>query len=478
LRVCLTNPTWKDNGVKGIRAGCRVPNTIGSGQHTFMPFPFTLAYATAKLEAEGTPAMIVDAVAEDIDRDTYIRRVVALRPDVIVNEMSTQSHYLDLAMAEQLKELTGARLVVCGSHPTAIAAEILRHEFIDFVLLGEYEQTLADLVRALRDGRSPGEVEGLAFREADGEIRVGTKRQPIPDLDSLPYPHRRTLPLDRYRVAGFPDPVLFMYASRGCPFQCTFCVWPQWFKTGDYRVRSPRAVAEEIEFAQKTWGPFGSIYFDDDTFNIGKPRMMEMADEFERRSLRIPWGCNARPDLFDEEMMNRLASVGLFNIRIGVESGDPEILRRTKKNLRLETVGRCIELAHRVGVGVHVTFTIGLSGESWDSVKRTVAFAKSIRPDSCAFTITTPFPGTAYYDEVVREGFLTTRQWDRFNVVSDCVVRTETMGPEEILRAEKYVMRKMYFSPHYLMRRLRYAASGAELAALARKGMKFALGRF
>lgn len=478
MRVCLTNPTWREDDSRGIRAGCRVPNSIQSGQHTFMPFPFTLAYATAKLEAEGVPTAIIDGIGEDLDRATYLQRVVDFRPDLIVNEMATQSHSQDLAVADRLKQLTGARIAVCGSHPTALAAEILQHPAIDFVLRGEYEQTVVDLVRALEAGAPLAEVGGLAYRGPDGTPVVGEKRQLIHDLESLPHPHRASLPLQRYRVAGFPAPVLFMYASRGCPYLCTFCVWPQWFQSGSYRVRSARSVADEIEEVQGRFGPFRSIYFDDDTFNIGKPRMLEMAAEFRARKFDIPWGCNARPDLFDEEMMARLAEAGLFNIRIGVESGDPEILKRIKKNLDLAAVPRCIDMAHRHGVKVHVTFTIGLSGESWASVRRTAAFARSICPDSIAFTVTTPFPGTSYYDEVVREGFLETRDWDRFNVVSSSVIRTATMSRDEILRAEKYVMRQVYYSPRYMMRRLRYANSGAELGALARKGARFVLGRF
>jgi len=478
VRVCLTNPPWEVDGARGIRAGCRVPNTIGSGQHTFIPFPYTLAYATSKLASEGVEVRIVDAIGEELDADAFRQRVAEFEPDLVVVEMATQSHDVDLAFAAQMREQTGARIVVCGSHPTALPEEILEHACVDFVMLGEYEQTLSDLVRALTNAGTADGVSGLAWRKMDGTPCIGSRREPIPDLDDLPWPHRETLPLHNYRVGGFPGPVLYMYASRGCPYLCNFCVWPQWFGSGVYRVRSPRAVVDEIEDAQRRWGPFRSIYFDDDTFNIGKPRMLEMADEFERRGIDIPWGCNARPDRFDEEMMRRLAEVGLFTIRIGVESGDPEVLKRIHKNLDLDSVGRCIALAQRYGVKCHVTFTVGLSGESWDSVKRSVAFARSIRPDSVAFTVTTPFPGTAYWDEVVRKGHLTTRDWNRFNVVSNSVVRTETMTPEEIVEAEKYLMRKVYYSPRYVWRRLRYASSGAEFGALVRKGFKFLAGRY
>ena len=145
-------------------------------------------------------------------------------------------------------------------------------------------------------GRNLARCRGLRS-SASGEVKIGEKRDLIHDLDSLPWPHRETLPLNRYKVAGFPAPVLYMYASRGCPYLCTFCVWPQWFRSGSYRHRSPKSVVDEIEYAQNHWGPFRSIYFDDDTFNIGKPRMLAMAEEFKKRSASNPVGLQraARP---------------------------------------------------------------------------------------------------------------------------------------------------------------------------------------
>jgi radical SAM superfamily enzyme YgiQ (UPF0313 family) len=467
MRVCLTNPPWRVGQQKGIRAGCRVPNAIGAGQHTFVPFPFALAYPAAVLERDGLTVMLLDAIAEDLDEEAYLARVAAFRPDLVVNEISTGSCDTDLAVAASVKARTGARVALFGPHATALPEELLAHAHVDLVLLGEIEATLPEVVRALDEGRPLAGLPGVACRDDAGKPVRGPRRELV-DLDALPPPHRATLPLHAYKVAGFPGPVLYAYASRGCPYPCTFCVWPQWLKPGSYRVRSPRAVVDEILEAPRLHGPFGSIYFDDDTFNIGRPRMLEMARELQR--VNLPWGCNARPDLFDEETMSALARSGLFNIRIGVESGDPEVLRRVRKNLDLSTVPRCIALARKHGVRVHVTFTIGLSGETWRSVERTADFARSIAPDSIAFTVTTPFPGTAYHDEVVAKGRLVTRDYRRFDVVGGCVVRTEEMSAEEILRAERYVARRVYGSPRYLLRRLRYAGSPGEILALARKG--------
>jgi len=438
-----------------------------------------LAYAAAVLEKSGHDVLFIDAIGEDIDEASYLKRVFAFSPDLILNEMATASHAIDLATAKKLKESTGAKLAVCGPHPSAIATQVLENACVDFVLIGEIEGTIPDLVRALERGASFEDVKGLAFRAQDGTIVVNPRRDLIANLDELPYPHRATLPMQRYCVAGYPSPVLFMYASRGCPYRCNYCLWPQtMYAGGNHRRRQPENVVAEIEMAQEKFGPFKSIYFDDDTFNVGRKHLLRLADLLASRPWRLPWGCNARADHFDEGLMERLASVGLFNIRIGVESGDPDILQRAGKQLDLARVEQCIEMARRNGVKVHVTFTIGLAGESWESVKRTVAFAKSITPDSIAFTITTPFPGTAYYDELLEMGYLDTVDWNRFNAVTHSVLRTEHLTAEEVTQAEKWAMRQVYFSPSYLLRRYRYAISGKELLALMRKGSRLVLGRY
>ena len=479
MRICITNPCWREGDRKGIRAGCRMPNIIVDGQSTFVPFPFMLAYATAVLEAAGVEVMLLDAIAEDLDEETYFQRVCAFAPDLVINEMATASYSVDVAVARRLKELTGARIAVCGPHPSATPTQVLEQSCIDFVLVGEIEATVPALVQALETGSPLADVAGLAFRTQEGQVVVNPRRELIADLDALPYPHRATLPMQRYCVAGYPSPVLYMYASRGCPYKCNYCLWPQtMYQSGNYRRRQPETIVEEIEFAQRTHGPFKSIYFDDDTFNFGREHLLRFAELLASRPWRLAWGCNARADQFDEELMTRLAAVGLFNIRIGVESGDPEILRRAQKQLDLDSIQRCIDMAHRVGVKVHVTFTIGLSGESWESVKRTVAFAKSISPDSIGFTITTPFPGTAYYDEAVEKGYLSTLDWNEFNAVTHSVLRTEHLSVEEITRAEKWAMKQVYSSPAYLLRRFKYAISGRELLAVLRKGSRLVLGRY
>jgi len=466
--------------LRGIRAGCRIPVLLGPNEASFVPFPYMLAYGAAALECRpGVSVRMLDGIAEDLDDEEFDRRVAALRPDLIVNEIGTGSWEVDVAAATRLKARTGARVVACGPHASALPEEVLSEPCFDYVILGELDETLPELVDALVGERPLGGLAGLAYRDAAGRVVVEQRRPLVRDLDSLPHPHRDDLPMHAYRVAGLPTPTLFMHASRGCPYRCTYCLWPQTvYEPGRFRARSPEAVVDEICYARERYGPFKAIYFDDDTFNIGKRRMLALADALQDRCVDLPFSCNARPDRFDEETLERLAAAGLVAFRIGVESGDPAILERARKDLDLASVHRCVQAAHRVGIKVHMCLTIGLSGESAESIERTIAFARSAGTDSVSFSITTPYPGTAYYDEVVSKGYLETRRWADFNVVRSSVIRTEHLSRDELTRAEKRAMRKVYSSPAFMARRLRYAMSGADLLALVKKGVKLAAGLY
>lgn len=482
MRVLVTNPPWHQNGRKGIRAGCRIPVLLNPGQTSFLPFPFILAYTTSQLErVDGLEVRILDAIGEDLDEATYLDRVEAFAPELVIAEMSTASYYIDLELARRLKARTGARIAMSGPHVTALPAETMGEcAAIDYVMLGEIEQTAVELAERLRDGVAVGGMLGLGWRDGD-EVVVEPRRPLLRDLDTLAWPHRATLPNDRYLVPGVPQPAIVTFASRGCPYRCNYCLWPQTiYEPGSYRTRDPAAVVEEIVETDKRFGPFQSICFDDDTFNIGKARVMAIADELERRKVRLPFSAQCRADRFDdEETIRRLAKAGLRLIRIGVESGDAEVLRRAKRNFELGSVERTVRWARRQGVLVHMYVNIGLPGESTETVDKTIEFVRATAPDSVSFTTTTPYPGTTYYDEVVERGYLEAKSWEDFNVVHTACIRTEHLTAEELTREEQRAMRAVYRSPRLMMRRLQVASSPRELLALAKKGARvLARGRY
>ena len=440
MKIFLSNPPWKGEGWYGVRAGSRWPFTTRydfrypDGIH-YMPFPFFLAYAAALLEREKEDVFLIDAVAEQFSEEEFLNRACAFRPGLSLQETSTASIDVDLRMARLIKERCGTLVALCGPHVSVFPLEILRENpFVDFVFIGEYEYTLLELVRSFSSGDRMGNIRGLAWRDGSGSPRINTRRPSMKGLDALPWPARHFLPMERYIDAfcGMPQPMLQLYASRGCPYHCIFCMWPD-VMYGDhkYRVRDPVDVVDEIEHCLNKYR-LESFYFDDDTFNIGKKRVLQIAEEIKKRSFGVPWACMARADTMDEEMLRAMAESGLIAVKYGVESASQEILDRSGKRLDLASVEKAVSFTRKLGIRYHLTFTFGLPGETWATIRRSIEWAKELDPSSVQFSITTPFPGTSYYEELKARGYILAKSWKEYDGSGSSVIRTESLSREDL----------------------------------------------
>ena len=204
-----------------------------------------------------------------------------------------------------------------------------------------------------------------------------------------------------------------------------------------YRARDINDVVNEIEYLVKQKG-FKSIYFDDDTFNIGKERMLKFCYKLKERNLiHVPWAIMARADLMDEEVLMAMKESGLAAVKYGIESASPEMIAGCQKELDLKKAERMIQLTKTLGIKVHLTFIFGFSGENKETIKRTIAYGLSLDPDSIQFSILTPFPGTRLFEQLKQEGKLLTYDWSKYDGHSCCVFKTEGITPEELLEAKK-----------------------------------------
>ncbi|MBN1551207.1 cobalamin-dependent protein, partial [bacterium] len=247
--VFLGNPPWSSPGYYGVRAGSRWPH-LECQASRYMPFPFFLAYATALLEKHGFRVRLVDAIAEKIPNSVFIHKMINSGHDLIVLETSTPSFENDLQLVTQIRRMIGdePKIALCGPNNLMISKEFLEgHSEIDYVLRGEYEETLLELVQSIDKQTSPHKIRGLNFRDDSGKTTVNPDRPLIKNLDSLPWPSRHQLPMMAYydEAGGIPQPSAQLWASRGCPYMCIFCVWPQLVYGGaNYRVRKPRDVVD------------------------------------------------------------------------------------------------------------------------------------------------------------------------------------------------------------------------------------------
>ena len=438
LKVFLGNAPWLKPGYYGVRAGSRWPHFERQGD-LYMPFPFYLAYTTAILEKENVPCKLVDGVAERISLDDFHQRMNDFQPDVVVLEVSTPSMELDLKIAGKVKkELPQSTVVFAGPNVEMYEAAFLENApHTDVCAIGEYDYTIRDLVRALSEGRDLSTVQGIVYRDSEGKPATTGRRPLIENLDELPWPARHHLPMMNYHdvPGGIPCPSLQMWASRGCPYQCIFCAWPQIMYGGSkYRVRDPKDVVAEIAWCKKEYG-FKSFYFDDDTFNIGKQRIMKLCEHIRAAGLNMPWAVMARADQADREMLQAMKDAGLWSIKYGVESGSQALVDACRKKLDLAKVEETVRITRELGLNFHLTFTFGLPGENWDTVHQTIRFAKRMSPDTLQFSIVTPFPGSSYFGELDKKGYLLTKDWNKYDGYNTAVIRTDQMTARDLEKA-------------------------------------------
>jgi len=471
MRVFLGNAPWRKSGLYGVRAGSRWPHFEREGAK-YLPFPWYLGYSTALLEREGHDCLLVDAVAERSSEDSFVNRCADFRPDLVLLECATASFPVDLAVARRIRErVPDVKVVFCGLHPDMYRPGFLDEEpAVDFVLHGEYEYTLVDLVRRFGDEAAYPEIRGLIYRNGNGKGTANPRRESIRNLDELPWPARDHLPMHNYHdIPGrLPEPSLQMWASRGCPYQCNFCAWPQiMYGEHRYRTRNPVDVVDEIEHCLKRYG-LKSFYFDDDTFNIGKPRMMRLADEIRRRNLGVPWAAMARADTSDRETLELFRESGLVALKFGVESASQEIVNRCGKNLDLRKVEESVRACDELGIKLHLTFTFGLDGETPRTIRDTIDLAKRYDPESVQFSIITPFPGSRLYEQLRKEGRLRSADWSEFDGGTTGVIDSDTLSAEDLERAvctayrewERHKVFRLFKRKKYLKKALREPIHG------------------
>lgn len=446
MKVLLVNPPWRQGeGRYGVRAGSRWPFTLETDdpkRMPYLPFPFFLAYAAALLEARSdVEPVALDAIAEGLTEAEYAARLAAIAPDIVVAECSQASFGEDLRHADAAKtQLPGVVYVLAGPQASVDPQALLAaHDAIDYCLVGEYEWTLLALVNALSGPHfDPSRIAGLAWRDAQGQPRQNDRR-PLGDLAQLPWPAYRHFPMLRYHdyFGGIPAPMVNMVGSRGCPFGCSFCLWPELLYGGrHYRVREPEDVADEMAWLVDTYG-FRSVYFDDDTFNIGKKRIIATADAIRRRDRDACLAIMARADTMDEAMLDALTGAGLRAVKYGLESASQDILDRCGKGLDVKKAVRMIRHTMERGVKVHLTFTVGLPGETLKTIEESLRLALELDADSIQISLATPFPGTAFHADVREKGHLASVAASDFDGSRRAVVRTEALSTEEVEKGFK-----------------------------------------
>jgi anaerobic magnesium-protoporphyrin IX monomethyl ester cyclase len=466
MKVLVANPPWPGEGY-GARSDVRWPH---KRMDKYLEYPIYLAYIVAVLEEAGVEVAFVDAVMEEMSIDDFSRAVAKMGPDLVVIECSTPSIYHDLETARATKErLEGTFVALIGSHPTFFHEQILKdNPSVDAVVRGEAEVTMRELALSLAAGEGLNQVLGLTYRVGD-EVLVNPPRPLIDDLDSLPFPARHIVRQEGYRAAIYSGvrPTA-MVSSRGCPYHCVYCLWPDTLYGHRLRARSAANVVDEIEQVVRDYG-VDEIYFDDDCLTLSKKRVMEMCALILERGLDVKWIVQARVDTVDREMLAAMKEAGCHYILFGVESGSPKMLEIMKKRITLDRVRQAFKDCREAGIKTQAFFLFGVPGENQETIEETIQFAKEIQADSTQFAIAIPHPGTELYQTCMDNGWLVFNDWEDF-AAENSLIETEELTREDVERARIHAYRSYYFSPRFVARSLLRVRSAKDLRRLFRGG--------
>jgi anaerobic magnesium-protoporphyrin IX monomethyl ester cyclase len=467
MNVLVANPPWPGPGY-GARSDVRWPHKRSD---KYIEYPIYLSYTVAVVEQAGFDVSFIDAIMDELSIEAFGQRVQELGPRLALVETSTPSIAFDLETAAAIKRYSpGTYVALLGSHVTYFDQQIVaNHPAVDAVVRGEFEYTSADLARALQAGDEPRGVLGLTYRDAEGDVRRNPDRPLFEPLDAMPFPARHIVQGGEYRAGiysgGHPTA---MISSRGCPYRCTFCLWPDILYGHKFRARSAVNVVDEIEEAVRLYG-HDEVYFDDDTFTIDRQRVLDICRLIRERGLEkeVEWIAQCRVDTVDREMLEAMKAAHCGYILFGVESGSQQMLNKMRKGITLDKVREAFQLSREVGIKTQAFFLFGIPGETQETIRETIEFAKELNASSTQFAVAIPHPGTALYEECKANGWLTSEQWADYTSEAS-LIETPWLSAQEVEEARICAYREYYYRPAFILGEALKVRRLADIKRLAR----------
>jgi len=419
MKILLANPP-------GPWLRCRWDIKLPKGAANYYPFPVRLAYATSVLKKHGYDAHIVDATAEEMTRQQFIKSFKGIAPDVLIWETTASSFDYDLETMKMLKKIKPKLLIgASGYHATPAYKECLKAGY-NFVIVGECEYSILDLVRWLNKEKKGFPIgvaaKGHKFRS----------RQLIQDLDELPWPERDELPMKKYNDPKLNGFNVVMVSSRGCPWGCNFCTVDIYYRQKNYRMRNDiKDIADEMEYLWNTYRP-DELYFDDDNFTVNEKHVSDICNELIMRGDKIHWNCMADAKV-KFETLNLMKQAGCTGITIGAESADDKVLREMEgKPITRKDIKDFVESCRKLKLRSHICWVLGMKGSTKESDLDTINFALDLPSDTLQFSVCVPFPGTKMHDWCSKNNLFVKKDWKNFIANTKSIVDLPGYNSKEI----------------------------------------------
>lgn len=439
MRIALLFPSW--TGEYGIFSYFAKKASVWP--------PLNLAYLAAIAEKYGHEVRIIDGEAENLSLKKTLKEVSVFGPDIIGITATTPFYHLAVELAKELKVANKSIPIIIGGHHVTVLKEIGFADPFDYAFIGEAEVSWPDFLKRLDEGKNISDVKGILFRDGKRIIATGIQDK-IEDIDSIPFPARHLLKMNRYIIGTMRGKKNFttIMTTRGCPFKCVFCSTDVF--GSKVRRRNARLVIDEIKSVISDYNIRHFIFLDD-TLTLDRNYILEICDMIEREKLLITFEGSTRANLVDGELISRMAKAGLIRLSFGLETVDAQIRRIIKKDVPLESYTIANRITNKYKIETLNSVMLGLPGETQETVRKTLDFLKSAREIHQAnFSIATPYPGTELYRMAKRGEYglqLITEDFSKYRRYGSAVMAVNDLSPNDLIELQNDGFVSIYSAP-------------------------------
>ncbi|MDI6888582.1 MAG: radical SAM protein [Methanocellales archaeon] len=412
--------------------------------------PIGLAYVAAALENDGHEVMIIDMPAEAKDIDEVKEDIERFHLDVVGVYCATYRVNHANEVIKTAKEVDGGiKTLMGGPHASLLAEDCMKNENLDVVVCGEGEITTPELIHTWKCGGDLTRVKGIVFREHEQVVRNPPRE--LADVDSLPYPARHLLPMDKYKLFGT-FKLGTMISSRGCTYGCHYCSVAAIYGRR-WRPRNPKRIVDEMEYLQKNYD-IDALIFMDDNFDLNKKRVMMLCDEIRERGLDILWGYQSASVIKDEETLKKLRNVGCRILTYSIETSSRRSIDVMKKKVDMQQVRDVFQMSRKLGMIRIANIILGLPGEAKKDVEESIELAKALDPEYALFFLPAPYPGTKFYETAEKMGMIKELDWSKYDTANP-IIETEQLSLDELRELNKRAYMEFYLRPAIIKNNLK-----------------------
>jgi len=437
MKVVLANSIGKDkHGFYIIHSPSRWSEGVRNIENWFAYYPWELAYTSSLLKRETKHEIkLLDGCLERLNLESYYKKIIPEKPDWLIMESATRMIEENLELALKIKKELGTKIVFVGQHASAFPEELLDRG-VDYVCMGEYEITILELLQ----GKNPKDILGI----------YPNPRRPLLDIDYLPFPEDEDVKRIDYGIPGEPSSEYMeiqMYASRGCPRSCNFCVARNiYYAQPNWRTRKIENIISEIKYLKNKYPKVEGIFFDEEVHNVKKDFILNLCQAIKKEGLnKLHYEAMCDIWFMDEEMLKAMRDAGYYKIRFGIETANREVAELINKQLDLKKLFFLLQEAKKIGLKTYGTFMFGAWGSTKESDLETIELIKKLilngLLDNIQISISTPQPGTKFYQLVKEKGYLIENEYYKFDGGNFSMVSYPEYKKEEIEKIKDLAIR-------------------------------------